>query len=768
MSGLFLLIGTLFSPSASAAERAPSPAELREALARIESVPLSFRAETPALPGEAELGRLLFFDPRLSRERAMSCASCHQPALAWTDGLPKARGKGHEELLRNTPSLFDVAERAPFFRDGRAPSLEAQALAVIQDRRELDLTLPELEARLKAVPEYLRRFREVYGAAPEAGLAARAIASFERGLRSPRRSPFDAFREGRAALPPAAARGLVLFSGKARCVLCHSGPDLTDGFFHNTGHGRESPPDPGRFSVVPIDYAFRAFKTPSLREIVWTAPYFHDGRLEDLRSVVEFYDRGGDDAEERDALIEPLGLTAREKRDLVAFLESLSSPLPAVSVPVLPLELGAGEDAPAAARAPAPARPETVAAIERAVQEKRRALEKAKTGTPECLADVESRARRLAYGPPASGAAGERALSALEGAWERCAALNGWAEPAGGPVEEALARAQRRVDEAPEAFDAAACRAGFSPDALERELKDAALDPELRDRLMKASLEDLVQRRAYAALASGRAQDCAPLRGLERVYNGIQADAEAACVEWAAAMRFSRALMTRSPDWPEACRESLRRGYRAMPEADAAALCGRVAEGVDRPGELCAGLSPRWLEPGLVPACVAEFSRYARGGPEPDCSSIVAGEALLRGRCEALVAYRRASRGGGTRDCAGSELCLALAGDVEGPMSRLQARAASFSCALKSRSRNALRRAALAAARAEAEAARAALEARERARPAGSREGAAALDALAERAARLERRAAGLLEALPVEETLTLDPMAPLRAEAGP
>ena len=299
-----LVLALSVTPAVAAPDDEP-PADVEAALDRLDAVTLQLRPRRAPLEAEVSLGRQLFFDPRLSAEKAMSCATCHNPALAWTDGLPRASGRGGRKLGRNTPTLLNMSDHSLFFRDGRALSLEEQALAPIQDPAEMGSDPKVLEKDLARIPGYRRQFEALYGPGQtRLANAAKALAAFVGTIRSPRDSPFDRFRTDRAALDPAQKRGLLLFTGKARCVRCHEGAGFSNGFFHNIG----LKPDPaaedvGRFAVVPVDYTRRAFKTVPLRDVALTAPYMHDGSLASLSDVVAFYDRGGDEHDGVDLLI---------------------------------------------------------------------------------------------------------------------------------------------------------------------------------------------------------------------------------------------------------------------------------------------------------------------------------------------------------------------------------------------------------------------------------------------------------------------------------
>ena len=291
-----------------------------------------------ASAAQIALGRQLFFDPRLSASGTLSCASCHDPAKGLADGLPRSRGVTGNLLTRHTPALVNPAWGTVFFWDGRATSLEQQAMGPITHPQEMGQPRERILPRLQRVRAYREGFAAAYPAGGElpAGLAletlSHAIASFERTLVS-RGSAFDRYAAGdRQALDASARRGLALFAGAADCVACHRGPNFTDQSFHNLGHADQG--DPGRGAVMAGASLNGAFKTPSLRNVALTAPYLHDGSLATLDEVVAFYDRGGDRSP-HDPLVTRLGLSGQERNDLVAFLTALSDPI-RVERPALP------------------------------------------------------------------------------------------------------------------------------------------------------------------------------------------------------------------------------------------------------------------------------------------------------------------------------------------------------------------------------------------------------------------------------------------------
>jgi len=282
--------------------------------------------ENPVTPAKVSLGRRLFFDTTLSRDGKTSCASCHDPDRAFTDGRPVSIGVFARRGTRNTPTLVNRAWGKSYFWDGRTPTLEEQVTGPIEHPEEMDLPLPSAVLRLRQDAQFVRQFQSVFGADPDEKLLARALASYVRTILSGA-SRFDHYQNGRPETFSTEERsGLELFRGKANCVVCHSGPNLTDELFHNTGvawrDGRMD--DPGRAAITGRENDRGAFKTPTLREIAQTGPYMHDGNLKTLREVVGFYDRGGSANPQLDAEIKPLRLHESEKRALIAFLESLS------------------------------------------------------------------------------------------------------------------------------------------------------------------------------------------------------------------------------------------------------------------------------------------------------------------------------------------------------------------------------------------------------------------------------------------------------------
>jgi cytochrome c peroxidase len=271
------------------------------------------------------LGRRLFFDPVLSADSSLSCASCHQPSRSFADGRTVSVGVFGRRGTRNVPSIVNRGWGKAFFWDGRIRSLEEQVVRPIVEPMEMGMTLDQAVARLGKHPAWRTRFRDVLGHdVSEAGVA-RALAAYVRSIRAGE-SRFDRAMLGDAgALTAPEQRGLELFQGRARCARCHSGALLTDELFHNTGVAWRTgePADSGRALVTQRASDIGAFKTPTLRQVGLTSPYMHDGSLRTLGEVIDFYDRGGHPNPGLDRELHPLGLSASEKAALLAFLGTL-------------------------------------------------------------------------------------------------------------------------------------------------------------------------------------------------------------------------------------------------------------------------------------------------------------------------------------------------------------------------------------------------------------------------------------------------------------
>jgi cytochrome c peroxidase len=328
-----ILIGLLCLPVCAAA----GP------LAPLRDVPAP--ADNPQTAAKIELGKQLFFDRRLSGDGTTSCATCHNPEQSYSDGLEISLNYPTTRNWRNSPTLLNVGLQKYLFHDGRAASLEEQALFPMMSAFEMNQNLDFLEEEIRSVPEYVTAFTEVFGD-PDVTREriAMAIAAFERTLIS-RDAPLDRFLAGDgAALSPAAQQGYAIFTGKGKCAECHFGANLADDRFHAL-QVRENPEhlndpriaatrrfvakvyhfapyrtlaeDPGRYLITGDRQDWKAFKTPTLREIAGTAPYMHNGIYATLDEVLEFFNAGGGPG---NTVLKPLGLTPAEMQQLKAFL----------------------------------------------------------------------------------------------------------------------------------------------------------------------------------------------------------------------------------------------------------------------------------------------------------------------------------------------------------------------------------------------------------------------------------------------------------------
>jgi len=274
-----------------------------------------------------ELGKLLFFDQRLSRDNTIGCASCHIPSQAFTDNQPVSTGLNGLKVGRNAPTVINRAFSEAQSWDGRAETLEQQVQNALVNPIEHGFSShDEIVRKLNGIEGYRILFKKVFGTNVTIEGVGKAIAAFERTVFSGN-SPFDQFDMGgkENAISDSAKRGLNLFRDKARCSICHGGFNFTDEQYHNLGIGMDKEkPDFGRYDVSKKENDKGAFKTPTLREIAHTAPYMHDGRFKSLEEVVSYYNHGGTKNPFLDPDMIPLNLTYDEKKDLVAFLKSLS------------------------------------------------------------------------------------------------------------------------------------------------------------------------------------------------------------------------------------------------------------------------------------------------------------------------------------------------------------------------------------------------------------------------------------------------------------
>jgi cytochrome c peroxidase len=317
--------------------------------------------QNPQTPEKIELGKKLFFDRRLSGDGTMSCATCHDPEKAYTDGLELSLSYPTTKNWRNAPTLMNVAFQKFLFHDGRALTLEDQVLFPMMSAFEMNRNLDFLEEVIRSAPEYVETFQRVFRGEPTRERIAMAIAAFERTLVS-RNTPLDRHLRGdETALSDDAKKGLAIFIGKGKCIDCHFGYSLSDDRFHAL-NAPESPElqsdprvaatrryvakvyryegyrtlteDPGRYLITRDRKDWKAFRTPALLELSKTEPYMHNGVFPTLDEVIEFFDKGGGKG---NTALKPLGLSDTEKSHLKTFLvEALTGEEAALPHPDLP------------------------------------------------------------------------------------------------------------------------------------------------------------------------------------------------------------------------------------------------------------------------------------------------------------------------------------------------------------------------------------------------------------------------------------------------
>lgn len=349
---LFLVLASC--QSAVPVNRSQSLPRLQAAAASPSPVPVPDFGQIPAPPnnpvtqGKVELGFRLWFEPRLSANNRMTCATCHNHTMGFSNAQRNAAGVTGQRGERNVPTIYGSLWQRETFWDGRAKSLEEQALGPIENPIEMNESLPNVLKKLAQVPYYQQKFQAVFGSAPSADGIAKAMASFERALMMAP-TPFERYQAGeKEALSPDQIRGMQLFfSGRTRCASCHQGPALSQGLFANIGIGMDQPkPDLGRFGVTGMPWDKGSFKIPTLLNIAHTAPYMHDGSVPTLQAVIEHYNQGGIANPALDPRVRALGLSQGEKTELLAFLNGLSAPdnlrslgkLPGIHLPAQQIE----------------------------------------------------------------------------------------------------------------------------------------------------------------------------------------------------------------------------------------------------------------------------------------------------------------------------------------------------------------------------------------------------------------------------------------------
>jgi cytochrome c peroxidase len=290
---------------------------------------MSFVGSKDDVQTKEQLGEKLFFDPILSGDNTISCASCHKPEFAFADNAVFSTGIKGQLTARNSPGLTNLSGRPHLFWDGRAASLEEQALGPITSAAEMGLPIEDAVKKLNDNKYYADAFQKIFKSAPTKDNLLKAIASFERTLETSN-SPYDRYVNGDDhAISEAAARGRLLFIGKAACNNCHSGEDFTADRFKSIGlYNGKDLNDPGRSAITKSKTEEGEFKIPGLRNVALTAPYMHNGKFKTLNEVVEYYNNPSlvvKDGINRDlALDKPLNLSNGEIDDIVEFLKSLT------------------------------------------------------------------------------------------------------------------------------------------------------------------------------------------------------------------------------------------------------------------------------------------------------------------------------------------------------------------------------------------------------------------------------------------------------------
>jgi cytochrome c peroxidase len=288
--------------------------------------PIPWPNDNPYSPARVELGKLLFFDGRLSANGVVSCAFCHEPNHAYSGSTRLSIGVNGKQEVRHTPTLINRAWGKSQFWDGRAPTLEAQVIVPVTNPDEMGMTQAAVVERLRNIKGYAPLFAAAFGDSTITfDRVAKAIATFERTIVSGN-SAYDRYRAGdKAALTKQQKDGLDFFNKKGECAECHSGPNFTNEKFTNLGIGMDQvAPDPGREAVTEKRRDFGKFKVPTLRDLAHRAPYMHDGRFKTLGEVLDFYAKGGLPNPHQDTRITPFYMDKQTKQDLLDFLATLN------------------------------------------------------------------------------------------------------------------------------------------------------------------------------------------------------------------------------------------------------------------------------------------------------------------------------------------------------------------------------------------------------------------------------------------------------------
>jgi len=351
------------APAVSAADKPMAKKAVFPPLGPLPPAPIP--VDNPMSPEKVELGKMLFWDSRLSGDASSPCVVCHEPSQGWGDGAEISRGYPGTVHWRNSQTVLNSGYYNKLFWEGSVTSLEAQAPAAAEGAVAGNVDPSFGEMRLRFIPEYVERFKKVFGTDwPRITHAWQAVAAFQRTLNSDAKQvPFDRYMAGdKKALSESALRGMAVYHGKGGCIQCHNGPLASDQRFHALGvpeneafrteplnqithrwqhyqkgvpegNYRDAPLDRGHYYVTKNPKDIGKFRTPSLRELKYTPPYMHNGIFYTLDEVVDFYNKGGGEAMNKSPLMKPLGLSDQEKKDLVAFLESLSMDKPLQMAP---------------------------------------------------------------------------------------------------------------------------------------------------------------------------------------------------------------------------------------------------------------------------------------------------------------------------------------------------------------------------------------------------------------------------------------------------
>jgi cytochrome c peroxidase len=300
--------------------------------------PVTFPVDNPLTAEKVELGKLLYFDTRLSKDSTVSCATCHDPKKAWAENRPTSEGIGKQVGNRNSPTVINATYATSQFWDGRAKTLEEQAIGPIENPIEMGHDLDAMISDLSKLEGYSERFQKVFGTPITKDGVAKAIAAFERTVLSGN-SPYDRYKAGdETALNDSQKRGLALFEDN--CSTCHAPPTFSNYRFYNAGVGMDQEkPDEGRKKASGKDGDLGKFRVPALREVEKTFPYFHNGKTATLEEAVALMAEGGKDTPNLSAQIKVIReskLTSENQKDLVEFLKSLSGEYPIVEPPKLP------------------------------------------------------------------------------------------------------------------------------------------------------------------------------------------------------------------------------------------------------------------------------------------------------------------------------------------------------------------------------------------------------------------------------------------------